>query len=90
MEDLGLVHELNLVSEIISLIERYNGKHGITACPHDLRDTLLAVASLLHSEAAVLGNGSDQRLEESFVQRALECMAKAKWASSSEAPEFLQ
>ena len=90
MEDLGLVHELNLVSEIISVIERYNGKHGITACPHELRDTMLTVAGLLHSEAARLGNSSERPLEDSFVERALECMVKVKWASSSDTSGFLQ
>jgi hypothetical protein len=39
MEDPGLVHELTLVSEIIALIERYNGDQGITARP-DFSETL--------------------------------------------------
>jgi hypothetical protein len=90
MEDLGLVHQLTLVSEIVSVIERYNGDHGIVARPDELCDTMLTVAGLLHSEAAALGHSSDKPLEDSFVERALECMAKIKWASSSEAPGLLQ
>jgi hypothetical protein len=83
MDDPGLVHELTLVSEILATIERYNDDRGVTPCPCELRDTMLTVAGLLHSEAERLNETElGQPLEESFVERASVCMARLKWASS--------
>jgi hypothetical protein len=91
MENPGLEHELTLVSEILAVIERYNGDHGITPCPCELRDTMLTVAGLLHSEAERFNKSEHQQpLEDSFVERASICMARLQWASSNEASGFLQ
>jgi hypothetical protein len=45
-------HELALVSELMRVIGSYDRKENIDACPLCLRDTMLAVAALLHLDAA--------------------------------------
>jgi hypothetical protein len=45
-------HELELVSELMRVIGSYNRKEDIDACPRCLRNTMLAVAALLHLDAA--------------------------------------
>ena len=84
MQDLSLVHELNLITEIVALIERYNIHHGVEARPDEIRDTMLKVAGLLHSEDARLRNAdqSFQPLRDSFLERANECLAGVSLASS--------
>jgi hypothetical protein len=54
--------ELALVAEIMAVIERHNKKKGDTPCPLCLRDTMLAVAALLHLEAARTGLAGSVKL----------------------------
>jgi len=84
MQDQSLIHELELVSEIVAVIERYNTDNGITARPDAIRDTMLKVAGLLHSEDARLKNAdrSFKPLRESFLERADECLTGVSFASS--------
>jgi hypothetical protein len=72
MKDFSLVHELTLVREIMTTIERYNCDHGITASPGVIRDTLLVVAGLLHREAVSLEDheGDPRQLQETFAEVA--------------------
>jgi hypothetical protein len=92
MKDFRLAHHLTLVGEIMAVIERYNGDHGLAARPNELRDTMLTVAGLLHSEAARLTNMDSNRkaVEDSFLEKACESLAKVKWMSSNEKTGFLQ
>jgi hypothetical protein len=83
MQELSLFHELKLVSEIVAVIERYNTDNGIDAHPVPLRDTMLKVAAMLHSEAARLENSNQnfQPLRDSFLERADECLTDVSLAS---------
>lgn len=84
MHDLSLVHELKLVSEIVATIERFKTHNGIEARPEPLRDTMLKVAALLHSEAVRLESGDQgfEPLRDSFLERAHECLAGISSAPS--------
>ena len=75
MKDFSLVHELTLVREIMTTIERYNCDHGITASPGVIRDTLLAVAGLLHKEAVRL---EDQEADPTQLQETFAEVARAR------------
>jgi hypothetical protein len=91
MKDTSLTYELTLVGKIIATIERYNGNSGIEACPSELRDIMLAVAGLLHLEAARLYQGEDCRpFEAGFLERASISLEMVKWASSRLATNLLQ
>jgi hypothetical protein len=48
-------HELILVGELMRLIGDYGTRENIGPCPLCLRDTVLAIAALLHIEAARIG-----------------------------------
>ena len=78
MQKPGCTNELNLVSEIMCLIERYHDDHGTAPRPDQLRDTMLTLAVLLHSEAIRIGStqAKAEPLSNSFIERALECLAK--------------
>jgi hypothetical protein len=84
MKGLSLTHELNLVREIMSTIKRFNNDHAISPAPGVIRDTLLVVAGLLHSEAVRLeGQDNDQtQLQETFVE-----IARANIKKALEAPQ---
>jgi hypothetical protein len=59
--DFNIEHEQALVSELMRVIERYNKREDIDFCPLCLRDTMLAVAALLHIEAARIRSKSTDR-----------------------------
>jgi hypothetical protein len=91
MQDPGLDYELTLISELIVTIERHSGDHGVELSPSELRDTLLAVAGLLHMEATRLYSGEDcQPFEDSFLERASISLERVKWASSRRVTSCLQ
>jgi hypothetical protein len=48
--------EQALVSELMRVIESYCKTEDIDICPLCLRDTMLAIAALLHIEAAKIGS----------------------------------
>jgi hypothetical protein len=82
MKDLSLNHELSLVREIMATIERFNSDQAISPAPGAIRDTLLAVAGLLHREAIRLESQKDdlRQLQETFgevAQARIEYVLKA-------------
>ena len=59
--DVNIEHEEALVREIMRVIGRYSKKEDVDICPLCLRDTMLAVAALLHIEAArIRSKGADR------------------------------
>jgi hypothetical protein len=52
--EFDITHELALTANIMRTIAGYNQDEDINPCPVCLRDTMLAVAALLHLEAAKL------------------------------------
>ena len=91
MKDFSLVHELTLVREIMTMIERHNRDHGIKASPGVIRDTLLAVAGLLHKEAVRLEDqeADPTRLQETFAEVArarIEQVLEASAANGRNSP----
>ncbi|MGO9173661.1 MAG: hypothetical protein ACLP7P_17105 [Rhodomicrobium sp.] len=72
-------HELTLVGTIMRTIEQYNKDVNADPCPVCLRDTMLAVAALLHLQAARMDGvnphlGADGFLEEDFGEAARESL----------------
>jgi hypothetical protein len=71
------MHELSLVEKVMRAIEEYNKDRHTDPCPLCLRDAMLAVAALLHMEAARPGGassllGEPEVLEEEFGEAARE------------------
>jgi hypothetical protein len=54
-------HELALTKEIMGMIGRYRQDGHIDRCPLCLRDTMLAVAALLHLEAATVARAKSRK-----------------------------
>jgi hypothetical protein len=50
----NVTRELALTTKIMEVIDRYNRAEANTPCPTCLRDTMLAIAALLHLEAEKL------------------------------------
>ena len=48
----GVTDELALTEQIMRVVKRYSRDRRVEPCPLCLRDTMLAVAALLHLEAA--------------------------------------
>jgi hypothetical protein len=74
-----LTHEVALTKAIMRVIGRYSEEEHINLCPVCLRDTMLAVAALLHLEAARLDPEkpgkppvAGKRSEEAFAKAARE------------------
>ncbi len=75
--DYSEMHELPLVGKVMRTIEQYNKEVNADPCPSCLRGAMLAVAALLHLEAARLGGAnsllsSSGALEEEFGEAARE------------------
>jgi hypothetical protein len=77
--EFDLAHELSLTAKIMHVIEHCQKDGNINPCPACLRDTMLAVAALLHVEAARLDleragrpRIGSKRFEEAFVKAARE------------------
>ena len=78
-------HELMLVEEIMRTIEQYNKDKQTGPCPACLRDTMLAVAALLHVQSgrARLHAGQAGRAEAEFGEAALGRLRDVIEAASS-------
>jgi hypothetical protein len=78
--EFDLAHELTLSGKIMGMIGRYNQEEHINPCPVCLRDTMLAVAALLHLESIRLHGakpekpraGGKRRLDVTFAKAARE------------------
>ncbi len=73
--DYSEVHEVTLVEKVMRTIEQYNKEANADPCPSCLRDAMLAVAALLHVEAARLSGANSLlsthgALEEEFAEAA--------------------
>jgi hypothetical protein len=75
--EFDLTHELALTEKIMRTIAGYNQQEHIEPCPVCTRDTMLAVAALLHLEAARLDperagkpRAWGKRLDEVFTKAA--------------------
>jgi hypothetical protein len=92
MTELSLIQEIALVRELMAVIERFNSDHNITAKPGAIRDTLLVVAGLLHKEAAQheSQHGDPKNLEDSFAEKARECLSHALEISGTHTASVLQ
>jgi hypothetical protein len=92
MADLSLKHELNLVHEIMSTIERFNNGHAISPAPSAIRDTLLAVAGLLHRDARRVEGQEDNpgKLRETFGEIAQACIEQVLKVSTGNGPNLPQ
>ena len=73
------VHALPLTKEIMGMIGRYRQDGHSDPCPLCLRDTMLAVAALLHLEAATVAGAKSgkpsvggKRIIEEFTEAASE------------------
>ena len=71
-------HELMLVEEIMRTIEQYNKSNQADPCPACLRDTMLAVAALLHVQSGQAG-----RTEAEFGKAAIGRLRDVIEAASS-------
>jgi hypothetical protein len=78
-------HELMLVEEIMRTIELYNKDKQALPCPACLRDTMLAVAALLHIQAgpASLRSGGASHAEAEFGEAAVGRLRDVIEAASS-------
>jgi hypothetical protein len=78
-------HELMLVEEIMRAIEQYNKGIQADPCPICLRDTMLAVAALLHVQSgwADPHAGQVKRAEAEFGEAALGRLRDVIEAASS-------
>ena len=77
--DFTTAHELALTKEIMGGIGRYRQDEHIDPCPLCLRDTMLAVAALLHLEAVTVARAKSRktavggkRIIEEFTEAASE------------------
>lgn len=70
--DYGELHALTLVEKIMRAIDQFNRDVKASPCPACLRDVMLAVAALLHIEAARLEGKSApaKALEDRFAEAA--------------------
>ncbi len=74
--EFGHTQELALVERIMRVIGHFKQDERINPCPICLRDTMLAVAALLHLEAAKINGGSGHttiekhRVDEAFTEAA--------------------
>jgi hypothetical protein len=75
--DLGARSDYDLVLKIMQTVERHNRDEHVDPDPHSLRDTLLAVAALLHIEAIKIEAGNQlaagedgKQLRETFADVA--------------------
>ena len=82
------VHALPLTKEIMGMIGRYRQDGHIDPCPLCLRDTMLAVAALLHLEAATVAGAKSgkpsvggKRIIEEFTEAASERLEAVTEAS---------
>ncbi len=50
--DFAEEHELALARRTLKMIENYTQEHGTFPCPKCLRNSIMAIAALLHIEAA--------------------------------------
>jgi hypothetical protein len=69
----GGIHELVLVEKIMRVIGNYSHDERISPCPRCLRDTMLAVAALLHLEAVKLratNRRKEKRFDDEFAKAA--------------------
>jgi hypothetical protein len=83
-------HELALVSELVRVIEQYNKRNRAGPCPACLRDTMLAVAALLHLEAARTNSADADRpsprarkLGDAFAKAARESIKNVSLAKAT-------
>jgi hypothetical protein len=64
-------HELALAGRLLRMIENYTREHGTYPCPKCLRNSMMAIAALLHLEASKIEEGEcaarPQRGEPGFV-----------------------
>jgi hypothetical protein len=74
----GVADELALTEQIMREIKRYSRDKRVEPCPLCLRDTMLAVAALLHLEAANLPGEA----EGSQARRDKQMRSKFKEAAS--------
>jgi hypothetical protein len=77
--EFGDTHELALTEEIMGVIGRYHQHQHIDPSPLWLRNTMLAVAALLHLEAATVADAKPgktavggKRITEEFTEAASE------------------
>jgi hypothetical protein len=77
IRDLSARGDYRLVLEIMQTVDRYNRDQHINPDPRSLRDTILAVAALLHIEAIKLSGGNQlaaagdgEQLRETFAGAA--------------------
>jgi hypothetical protein len=74
--EFDITHELALTDKIMRTIGGYREDEDINPCPMCLRDTMLAVAALLHLEAARLypetckPHAGSKHLDEAFAKAA--------------------
>jgi hypothetical protein len=61
-------HELTLVEEIMRTIEQYHKIKQADPCPVCLRNTLLAVAALLHFQSGRRGNFPGQAAKQDAAE----------------------
>jgi hypothetical protein len=74
--DIDSEHNLALAGEIMCMVERHNTKKNTDPCPLCLRDTMLAVAALLHLDASRIAS---ERVGEPIarVKQVSDALAKA-------------
>jgi hypothetical protein len=82
-------HEIALAGKVLRMIESYSRDHHTYPCPECLRNSIMAIAALLHIEAAKIGgeNGKQDCTQgahfvESFAETARERMASIMEASA--------
>ena len=88
--EFGDTQELVLVEQIMRVIGHFKQEEQINPCPICLRDSMLAIAALLHFEAAKInGGGSGHttverlRLDEAFTEAARERLNAVAHAAAS-------
>ncbi len=76
--DFAEQHELALAGRILRMIENYTKDNETYPCPRCLRNSMIAIAALLHIEAAKMGDDGCEDIEpelgfvDSFTDAARE------------------
>jgi len=65
--DFAEKHELALAGKILRMIEGYTNDHETYPCPKCLRNSMIAIAALLHLEAEKMGENDSEHASPDSV-----------------------
>jgi hypothetical protein len=93
-DDADTRYDPDLASKILSAIESYNRDRNIAPSPRPLRDTLLAIAALLHLDTAKAArsacNPTDEAVFGAFAEAAQDQLRAVIDVKSVQPPRYQQ